>query len=100
MQAIKALLWEFQAHSPEVRELVIETRGLHADTEDRKTIAQAQRSGYASQRPSYRFESPRNPLLWVPDAIAGAVASSLADGVDRYVEQLGKATPRIVEADL
>jgi hypothetical protein len=99
VQAIKRLLWEFRAYGPEVHELVIESRGRYGDAEDRKVIGRAQRSGHASQQLIYQFESARNPLLWVPDAIAGAVASSFADGDDRYLKQLGEAAPRILHSD-
>lgn len=99
VQAIKCLLWTFQGHTPTIQELVIETRGAHGDAEDRKAIARAQRSGHADQKLSYRFGSPGNPLLWVPDAIAGAVSSSFADGVDTYLDWLGEAAPRVVDAE-
>lgn len=101
VQAIKGLLWELQTSEPELLELVIESRGAPGDAEDRKTIGHAQRSGHAQRQLVYGFDSPqKNPLLWVPDAIAGAVGSSFADGIDDYLEQLGDdAAPTIIDAE-
>jgi hypothetical protein len=94
-QALKGLLWRLQGER--VARLVIETRGLHGDAEDRRTIHHAQRSGHADANLYYCFDTPANPFLWVADAIAGAVTSAFADGIDRYLDQLGDARPSIID---
>lgn len=78
---------------------MIETRGEAGDTEDRRTIYRAQRSGHAEAAVTYTFESSLNLLLWVPDAIAGIVAASFTDGVDRYLDRLGEHRPTIFDVD-
>lgn len=96
IQAIKRLLWELQQH--QVVELILESRGEVNDERDRKTIFRAQRAGHASRSLSYRFATPyREPLLWVPDAVAGAVSASYADGMDKYLDRLADRRPLIVD---
>ncbi len=58
-----------------VGELVIERREDRLlNTADRQTILDAQHAGMASPSLVYRFELPKaEPLLWVPDAMAGAI---------------------------
>ncbi|MGH7867945.1 MAG: hypothetical protein ACREP9_10045 [Candidatus Dormibacteraceae bacterium] len=97
VQALKGLLWELQNQESKVFELVIETRGKFGDEENRKTIFHAQQAGIADRELIYRFDSPTNPFLWVPDAIAGAVGSFLVDGNGRYLERLDHARPHIIE---
>ena len=97
VQALKGLLWALR--DQRVGTLVIETRGRHGDAEDRRTIYHAQRSGHADASLGYCFDSPLNPFLWLPDAIAGAVGSAFADGVDRYVDHLGDSRPEILDVD-
>jgi len=97
VQALKGLLWRLRDEG--VARLVIETRGEHGDAEDRRVIYHAQRSGHANPNLTYCFDAPVNPFLWVPDAIAGAVASAFADGIDRYLDHLEEARPAIFDVD-
>lgn len=65
-----------------------EDRGLNRA--DRRTIQHARTAGLISEALSYRFEAPKvEPLLWVPDAIAGAVGMHLADKAHDYFDRLG-----------
>ena len=71
-----------------VDELVIERRHQALDHLDRQTILDAQHAGLAPSNLLYRFEAPKiEPLLWVPDAIAGAVGMHLA-GDSTYYDRL------------
>lgn len=68
---------------------MIESREAHNDSKDARTIEQARRAGRASSQLSYRFDRPSaEPLLWFPDAVAGALAAHLADGDSSYLGQL------------
>lgn len=65
-----------------------EERGLNRA--DRRTIHGAQQAGLVSEALTYRFQAPREePLLWVPDAIAGAVGMHLANKTSVYFDRLG-----------
>lgn len=65
-----------------------EDRGLNRA--DRRTIHDARQAGLVSESFSYRFEAPKEePLLWVPDAIAGAVGMHLANKAHDYFDRLG-----------
>jgi len=62
----------------DVLDLVIESRQAHNDHRDRHMIAEAQRRGDANRDLSYGHADPRQePLLWLADALAGAVAADV-----------------------
>lgn len=68
-----------------VDELVIERRHQALDNADRQTILDARHSGLAPADLLYRFAAPHDePLLWMPDAIAGAVGMHLAGNSTYY----------------
>lgn len=73
-----------------VSELVIERREDRAlNSADRRTILDAKQAGLTSLDLLYRFEAPKaEPLLWVPDAIAGAVGLHLAGVDSTYYDRL------------
>ena len=52
-----------------VEEILIESRGPQ-DVDDRRTIIAAQHEGIVGNL-SYAFETKAEPLLWLPDAVAG-----------------------------
>jgi hypothetical protein len=80
---LRALLWELWA--ADARALVIESRQARNDQKDRRTIVAAQKVGEASPDLRYSFRGPKDePLLWLPDAIAGARTS----GNDVFLELL------------
>jgi hypothetical protein len=73
---LRRALWEL--HVRQLDELVIETRQQHNDQRDRRTILAAKKNGEASDLLAYSFGKPLSePLLWLPDAIAGARSSGL-----------------------
>ena len=99
VKSLGRLLWELRELG--VAEMILERRNEADDAKDRKLIARAQRRQEAPAAMTYRFERPYDhPLLWVPDAVAGAVAHSFADGVDRYLDHLGVARPTIIDVGL
>lgn len=82
-QARVRALWSLLAELPNLRanRLVIESRQEHNDRKDRREILGAQRAGVAAPDLVYRHGQPKlEPPLWLPDAIAGAIGMSLADG--------------------
>jgi hypothetical protein len=70
---LEAALWHVTSIG--IAELVIESRG-EQDQDDRRTVVAAQRAGNADPVLRYSFARPlEEPLLWLPDAIAGAVSA-------------------------
>jgi hypothetical protein len=83
------LLWDLIGRDVDL--LVFESRQARNDHKDQKAIADAQRAKRAPLELRHVFERPhREPLLWLPDAVAGAVATAVGDGVDDYLVRLGE----------
>ncbi len=90
---IGRLLWDLVAEDDlgNVDELVLESRQEHNDRKDRKIIAAAQRAHRAPASLRYSHAQPSaEPLLWLPDAVAGAVSAHVAGETSRYLEALGE----------
>lgn len=86
---LRRALWDMHQHG--VAELVIETRHASADRRDRQTIVRAQQAGEAAATLVYGFEKPDDqPLLWLPDAAAGAIAAAAAGETLDYLGRLGR----------
>jgi hypothetical protein len=69
-------------------ELVLESRELQNDRLDRQTLIDARHAGDVPADLSYVHLVPsQEPLLWLADALAGAVRASLL-GTPRYLELL------------
>ena len=67
---------------------MFESRENHNDAKDRQTIIQAKKAKHAAESLTYRFErSDAEPLLWLPDAVAGAVSAAEAQE-RRYLDLL------------
>jgi hypothetical protein len=82
---LNRLLWDLNKGG--VEELVIESRQIHNDRVDRLAIRNAIDAKVASPSLRYGWNMPvGDPLLWVADAIASAVAGHVKHG--RYVEEL------------
>lgn len=93
-QARVRCLWGLLAalKASRIDSVVIESRQEHNDRKDRREILGAQRAGVASDRLSYRHARPKGePLLWLPDALAGAVGMSVADGDHQLLRLLPHA---------
>ena len=69
---MERLLWEICALG--VRSVVVESRRSHQDDRDR-AVVMGWRIDFG--KPS---GPDREPLLWLPDIVAGAVGSARADG--------------------
>jgi hypothetical protein len=82
-----SLVWDLR--SLEVDHVVFESRQDHNDRKDANTIERARRAQTAAPELTYSFSRPQNePLLWVADALAGAISAHIADDNHRYIEQL------------
>jgi hypothetical protein len=82
-----------------VKRLVFESRQEARDTRDRQTIVTARKARLISRSLTHSFARPlEEPLLWIPDAIAGAVGAALVEEDRSYVEHLpsGAWTTRLV----
>lgn len=89
---LNTLLWDLWQAG--VDDLVLESRQVHADGADRRTILAAQRARRASPDLAYRFaRAIEEPLLWLADALAGATSAHVADGAD-YLDRLGGIVTR------
>jgi hypothetical protein len=89
------LLWELGERG--VHDMLFESR-QHRDRDDRSHILSAQKAGHAHQALRYAFAGAlEEPLLWLPDLVAGAVAYARADVDVQYLETLG-AQVVVVEA--
>jgi hypothetical protein len=71
----KQLMWD--ARVEHISGLTFESRQSHNDQIDRATIIGLQRSRIGSPSLFYDFKTPVDePLLWLPDVMAGAIAAS------------------------
>lgn len=90
-RCLTRLLWELAERA--VGDVVVESRRHHKDLEDRRMIQYLQRSGWLRADLRYRFAEPYDePLLWLPDIVAGAAARALSDRDQTYVDLLGDVT--------
>lgn len=59
------------------------------ERKDRREIMGAQRAGVASPSLTYCHARPKDePLLWLPDALAGAIGMSIADNDHQLIMKL------------
>ena len=80
-QARVRCIWNLVAElgDRQVQTAVFESRQEHNDRKDRREIMGAQRDGVAAVDLVYRHGRPKEePLLWLADAIVGAVGLSVA----------------------
>ncbi len=72
----------------QVLDVLVENR-THLDSEDRAHILGAQKAGHLTRELRYAFERPnREPLLWLPDLVAGTVSYSRTGLDQQYLEHL------------
>lgn len=84
---VGSLVWDLK--QLEVGHVVFESRQDHNDRKDANTIEQARRAGTAGAQLTYAFSRPQGePLLWMADALAGAISAHVADANSAYLEQL------------
>jgi len=71
-----------------IEELVIESRGVQ-DTDDISTIQAAKKSGSLPESfPEPDFRGKSEPLLWIPDAVAGAIREAETAKNRTWLERL------------
>lgn len=90
-QARVRCLWEAMGQFSDwgIGELVIESRREPLDSRDRRELIAGQRAGLVAQALAHRHDLPdKEPLLWIADAVAGAMAAAIADGNGRYAKLL------------
>lgn len=72
--------------------LVLEQRQQRLNQRDERTVASCRRDGLVSPSVPFAFARPGDePLLWMPDTIAGAVGADLGEGNPTYTERLQPA---------
>lgn len=70
-------------------EIVMESRQAHRDVEDDRTLLQARQDGLIHPKLLWRHDRPyEEPLLWPPDAVAGALGVSMVGGDDSLLRIL------------
>jgi hypothetical protein len=68
---------------------VSESRQEHNDRKDRREVLSAQQTGVASKGLIYRHGRPQEePMLWVADAIVGAVGMKVASSQGQSAQLL------------
>lgn len=71
-------------------ELIIESRSEREDQRDRQSVIEAM--GLAEQTIGYRWEPKSESLLWVADAVCGAVKEYLLHEDNSWLERLESAS--------
>lgn len=84
-RCLTRLLWELTEHR--VTNLVLEARDEPLNNRDAHTIANARRAKQAPDAMAFTFGDPSNePLLWLPDAVAGATGTHLiGEGSEHFL---------------
>lgn len=101
-QARVRCLWSLLADlsDRQVSTLVIESRQERNDRKDRREILRAQEAGVAARDLIYRHGRPKEEaLLWLPDAMAGAVGLKIARDDEKFFSMLpdGMCTIRWID---
>jgi len=82
------LLWDLEHRN--ARDVLFESRGNTQDRDARRHIAHAQRAQHLEPSLTFGFgDPPVEPLLWLPDLVAGAVNRSLSDELGCCLQLLG-----------
>lgn len=88
-RCLTRLLWELEQR--DVRDVLFESRGDAQDLLDRKHIANTQRSQHLEPDLAFAFGDPRlEPLLWLPDLVAGAVNRDRSEHLGCCLQLLGQ----------
>lgn len=86
-QCMERLLWELD--DCDVSEVWLESRQASQNTKDLAAVAalRARRILRPTMRVDFALPSTE-PLVWLPDVVAGAVSAARGDGDDRYLSPL------------
>ncbi len=80
-----------------VDQVVIERRGEALDRADRQTVVEAKHAGLIPNDFTYGFKAPEvEPLLWLPDAIAGVMGLHIGGADSTYYDRLDLGTLLVV----
>ncbi|HEX4212298.1 MAG TPA: hypothetical protein VIA06_03090 [Candidatus Dormibacteraeota bacterium] len=92
---LSRLLWELRGLK--LDRLVLESRSGHSDRMDQAILGWGRRAGLCPARLACDFGLPgEEPLLWIPDSIAGAIGQSLS-GDRGFLLGLGGRAPIVHE---
>lgn len=91
---LRSLMAHLQGLEPPISDVVLESRTAVLDRRDANRIEGLRASGRLSPRMRFSFDTKAEPLLWLPDAVAGAVNAELA-GDARYSDLLAERLTRI-----
>ncbi|MGH9069231.1 MAG: hypothetical protein ACRD0J_17345 [Acidimicrobiales bacterium] len=92
---VNRLLWDLGELG--VDQVVFESREEHNDRKDRLTVLRAQKATRAPDQLRYVFRRPNEePLLWLADAMAGAVSARFGDDDEHYLQALDPDQVRVV----
>lgn len=84
---VGSLVWDLE--QIDIGHVIFESRQDHNDRKDANTIERARRAKQAAPQLTYAFSRPQaEPLLWVADALAGAISAQVAEANSAYIEQL------------
>jgi hypothetical protein len=84
---LKRLLWELDQAG--ILDVVLESR-RDQDLADQKHILHCQADGHVSATLVYGFAQPlTEPLLWLPDAVAGAVSMAYGELAQDHLDRMG-----------
>ncbi|KIA66466.1 hypothetical protein [Nocardia vulneris] len=82
--------------SLEVSQVVIEARTKALNSRDQSLVATLRTSGALPTRMRVDFESPKTePMLWIPDAVAGATGLAHRGGDAGFLAKLSEVTVQI-----
>ncbi|MEO7235781.1 MAG: hypothetical protein ABIW80_10430 [Lapillicoccus sp.] len=94
-QVMKSLLWELD--QMDVRWATLESRGAAADRRDLAVVGGLRNGRRLSRRLAVTHERPiQEPMLWIPDAVAGA-AGDYRCGDPRHYQEL-ESRVRMIDA--
>lgn len=95
------LLWNLAAildRELGVNDLVFESREKSQNAKDSQTLTSISQAGIAGPDFRYTFARPLDePLLWLPDTVAGACGESIANRGDKVTELCDQAVAAVIE---
>jgi hypothetical protein len=82
---LERLMWEL--HQLGVGHVLLESRG-DQDAEDKRVIGGLRNRKVIPRTVTFDFGTKRDPELWIPDAVAGAVLTLRCEGDSRFASML------------
>ncbi|MGH9212440.1 MAG: hypothetical protein ACRD2C_17450 [Acidimicrobiales bacterium] len=70
-----------------VDDILIESRGIQ-DAGDRQTLVEAVNDGVLPTKLTYSFADKSNPLMWLPDAVAGVLSEAECCKTSQWIADL------------